>query len=141
MPRNHKPTEFDGMADALIDLFDDEDQFVLLTGDGSVYGGEGIPGLRLIANALFEAECEPSQGKDSRFHSSELAPAQPGSARLDKIKKQIAKHAKSGIEFVLAYQIHGTTSWQLAWSADLEQHEAIERMLTFVTAGMDFATV
>lgn len=42
------------LADEIVNLFGSRDDILLLIGDGSVYGREGVTGLRLVANCLYQ---------------------------------------------------------------------------------------
>ena len=124
------------LSDALESLFNGDDLYTLLT-DDSVYGAEGLSGLRLIGNCLYAARETLETAETGGSPSAGLDVDQPRHARLAKVETQIRELSlNNSTHFVLAYHIHDTDAWKLAWSQDLRAWEAIDEMLAFVRCGL-----
>jgi hypothetical protein len=111
---------------------------VFLLADGaSVYGSEGLAGLRLIANAVFELVHGAGRRAGGEDASRVGAPAPtPGSPRLAEARAIVDRAGEASLDFVVCYHVEGEPGWPLAWSDNRSEEEAVRELLAFVRHGL-----
>lgn len=124
------------LAGVVESLFKDDDRFSLLIED-AVYGDVGLSGLQLVANCLWTARELLEINETGGASSTRANVTEPQHAGLAHVKNQIHKlRDETHSQFVIAFQIAGTDTWNLAWSKNLDGWNAISEMATFIQGGM-----
>lgn len=135
MPKRSSKAE-ERIADEIMSLFGEEDEYLLLTGNGSVHGIEGVHGLRLIGNCLY-AEAYRGWAHKEADTTASAKRDRLNLARLETIQEALKKSEESGgARFVLCYHVGGTPEWLIAWSGYASKYEALEELRQFVQGGM-----
>lgn len=114
------------LAEEIGHLFDLSDNLFILTGNGNVFGNDGLPALRLIANCLCRAcdwddDAPPVPGEESDI------------VRLGSIRATLERLAKKrNPSWIVGYHIGGTTECGIAWSRGLSLTTASARLISFI---------
>src|SRR5262245_31916277 len=97
---------------------------IFMLSGGDIYGVEGLAGLRLISNVLFESV----RGRD-RDHQTFDPPGQipPLLAQAEAILTR--SRGGEGLDHIACFHFDGEPGWHLRWSAGWSKEEVIEELL------------
>src|SRR5262245_38560212 len=103
------------IAETIRDLFAPEDDYVLVVGDNSIFGSDGIVGLRLLVNHLFDEVYRDEPSVERCLVGSQERPTEEASARRRQLQQGLRELAKrADVEYALCYHIRGAASWDAA---------------------------
>jgi hypothetical protein len=122
------------IADEIEGLFKGLDCYQFQTSDSAVYGCEGVLGLRLVGNCLYEHFEEEVIPKDPHWKDRTNATS-PRAAKIQKALKKLARETDAW--FVLCYELEESGIWQMAWSDQLSPEDAYLLTVQYVRDGMD----
>jgi hypothetical protein len=107
---------------------------------GTSFGAEGLYGLHLVANCLWQAY--QTAGQVNAVDPPVPPPSGKQATELAKVKKRLARvlqHTK--VPVAVCYHLDGTGEWNLALSPDLSLDDAWEMLTGFLQGSMDFEVV
>jgi hypothetical protein len=104
---------------------------VFLLDAESIYGTEGLAGLRLIANSLYEsvypgdAACQP------------LDPGTQISPRLAQAEKLLARAKRGkGVDYIVCFRFEDEPGWHLRWSEGWSHRDAVQELVNVLGGGL-----
>jgi hypothetical protein len=110
-----------------------------LVGDVA-FGAEGLHGMRLVANCLWQAY--QAIGTVLPVDSPLPPPSGPQAVRMATIRERLGKIMKDAeVPVVVCYHLDDTGKWNLTFSRNLTLDDAWEILTTFLQAGMDLKVV
>jgi len=131
MSRNFSPVV--QVHDEILSLFRPEDEHLLPTDDGTVYGREDIVGLRLIGNCVHDAILGDSQ--DVKCPATDKVAL----GCLARIKEVIRQYGNTLADnWVLCYHVQSTGQWCMAWSGGHTFRSATAELLRYMHCGIGF---
>jgi len=103
---------------------------VFLLGDGAIYGIEGLAGLRLISNAIYES----ARGDDEDHRTPD--PAGQSSPQLGEAEAVLDRaRSKEGLDYIVCFHFQGQQGWYLRWHGWTHLN-AVRELLDVVRGGM-----
>src|SRR5262249_16591842 len=104
---------------------------VFLLSGGDIYGTEGLGGLRLVANALFESV----RGRDGA-HQPFNPPGQipPLSAQAEALLTQ--SKGGEGLDYIVCFHFDTEPGWHMRWSTGWTRSEAMQELVEVIRHGL-----
>lgn len=115
-------TTVERLIEKIKSLFEGKDDWQVVTESGHAEGFDGLVGVRLTVNCLYEEFAKKSPPEKPRSLKAEAA-----NKRRRKIKKALNMLAsESGLWFVACYRLTDSSKWCMAWSDHLPPWDAAQ---------------
>jgi hypothetical protein len=105
---------------------------IFLLSGGDIYGVEGLAGLRLIAQALYESV----QSEDHAAHQKSDSEVQHSPHLVEAEAILTQSRGGEGLDHIACFHFEGEPGWHLRWSAGWTHFEAVQELVEVIRHGL-----